>query len=587
MALLTGCGGSDGPYNVLLVTVDSLRADRVGPDGPPETPAFDSLLSRGTRFTSAYTPMPEAVPALASLHTGLYPVSHGVRVPQAGALPQEITTLAEVMRSGGYRTAAFVGSISLHPKYGLDQGFDLYGASYARAARPSLIPEAGLDAARVVEPALEFLETARDARFFLWVNFHDPHYFYDPPKALLVRHRDSPYDGEVANVDQELGRLLERLRDYGLEGKTIVVFAGTNGEGLGEKGEDYHGTTLQQVTTHVPLVVVGPGFGAGRTVDDPVSLIDVAPTILEMTGASGLPEGDARSLTGEPDPRRPIFMETIWPRDLFGWAPLAGVIEGGWKYVDGPSPALFDLEADPGETQDRSGAEAEIAARMSGMVSGYAARRPEPDPPAEAIEMIRSLGFAIEPAPRDPRDPYGAVAVANDALRAARTIRRGQLQATEFLLGGIQEADPTNYTGLMTAVQAVGAGRDIAEARRLLERARDLYPLDAEVYHQLGHLVLSEDKDRERANKLFEVAAALDPKNEEALYDVACSYSVEGRTDAALTMLERAVAEGFRDFAWMGRDSDLDSIRTDPRFVAITGAEAGAEESAGNLQPEP
>jgi len=561
-----------------MVTVDSLRADRLGYSGhaPARTPNMDGLAARGRVFTSAFTPSPEAVPALASLHTGQYPATHGLRGEGAYSswLGQESVTMAERLKEAGYLTAACAGSLELHPKFGLDQGFDLYAASFAEEPRPSLSPETGLPASRVTGAALEFLETARGSPFFLWINYYDPHYFYAPPEPFATQLAGRPYDGEVAYVDQELGRVLAKLDDYGIKDKTIVVLAGSNGEGLGDNGEAYHGTLLHGATTRVPLVIAGPGLDGPSRAETNVSLVDLAPTLLELAGAAGLPSAEGLSLLRAPDPSRPIYLETRMPARLFGWTPLTAVVRGSLKYVSGDGGGLFDLAVDPTEARNlaasRTG-EFQMMRDMAAAHDGNAARSGPRDRDRVNAE-IRSLRLKPDAAPRPPKEPAQMVEVANDALKADRSLRRGMVEAAAFLTEGVLRRDPENYLALLDSALLHAARGDAAAAGRQLERAQALYPQASEVYHQMGHLILDAGPQgqAEMAHRLFGVAAELDPLNEEALYDLACARAVDGRLTAALDALEQAVKAGFRDFEWMAEDSDLDPLRSDPRFDRIT-----------------
>ncbi len=590
---VTACSTSEEKRekpNLLLITVDSLRADRLGFNGyvPAETPHIDSLASRGTNYTSALTPVPEAFPALVSLHTGLYPATHGVRTARSVALDGQVTTLAETLRDAGYKTAGFAASAALHPKYGLDQGFDVYAAAFEKAPRPSLIPEAGFAAERVADWALEHLETVRFERFFVWVNFFDPHYFYRPPEPFATKFTDAPYDGEVAYVDRELGRILAKLDDYGLTGSTIVVLAGSNGEALGDGGEAYHGTTLQGSTTRVPLVIVAPGFEAGARNGAPVSLIDLFPTLVELMGLPATAPMDGISLTQTPVPDRPLYLEAGMPSRLFGWAPLRGVVSGSWKYVESGAGRLFDLSEDPQELRDLSTSEAEVRERLAGMVAAHCGEvHRRADLTDQSREEIESLGFPAGAASGPQKDAYEMIAVSNDALRASRSTSRQQVQAASFLFDEVLKRDPDNYASLIGSALISRARGDRERERRLLEHAQAIYPQDAEVYHQMGHYLLG-DRSHEatgRANRLFTLAARLDPKNEEALYDTACALASQGLHGQALDTLELAVQEGFRDFSWMARDKDLDSLRSDARFEALMSLEPPPGEAGQEAPP--
>lgn len=550
-------GGTKAPdrLNLLLVTVDSLRADRLGFSGhaAAQTPTMDALAARGVRFTSAWTPVPEATPAAASIMTGQYPPAHGLRSAfpsPAGArteLAATATTLAESLKSQGYATGASVGALLLHEKYGLAQGFDRYLTSFSDAARPSLIPEAGYPAQRVVDAALEYLEGAKSGPFFLWINFQDPHFFYAPPEPFASRFSATPYDGEIAYVDRELGRLLERLKGWGLQERTVVVLAGTNGEGLGDEGEEYHGVALQAATMRVPLIIVAPGRAGlmqGSSIDSDASLVDITPTVLDLLGLPALMGIDGVSLASGRTPERKLYMESSLGVSLMGWPGARGAVASGL------------IQVTPGVDQP-----------------GAAAM----DPATAAL--IEAAGFPSRAAQRRPVGRDQLLSVANDALKGDRSLRRRQLQAAWLLFEGVLREDPDNYIGLLDTALLSGSRGDRVEARRRLERARDLYPMAAEVYHQMGHLTMAEQPERgsDTAARLFEIACKLDPLNEEALYDAACAYSVRGDGDRALAALERAIAAGFRDFKWMAGDSDLDSIRSNPRFDIITGGKARKE----------
>ncbi len=573
--------------NLLLLTVDSLRADHVGFGGFPsfvgaQTPNMDDLARRGVVFSTALTPSPEALPALVSLHTGMYRRTAGETGGEAEPLPREATTLAEILKPLGYRTAAFAATLELHPKYGLDQGFDVYSLAYAEAPRPSQSPERGILAEKVADQALEFLEAARKEPFFLWVNFYDPHYFYSPPEPFAAKFADRPYDGEVAYVDREIGRILATLRDYELEAGTIVVLAGSNGEGLGDHGEEYHGVTLQAATTRVPLVIAagrsaGAALSPGRRLQTASSLVDVAPTVLDLMGLPKLEGADGVSLAGPVEADRPLFLETSLPQRLFGWKPLAGVVSGRWKYVAGSREELFDLSVDTRESNDCSASHPDELKRLKALVAGHAGLAGPPRAMDDQVKKeILGLGYAPVAASRAVPDPRDMTGVANQALKAERSRRRGQVEAAALLFGEVLKQEPDNLLGLLGMSQILAARRDPAAALRLLERARDLQPEAGETYHQIGHLVpllgsANDTSSADRANRLFWVATRLDPANEEALYDLACGLALRGERDAALDALEQAVRMGFRDFGWMSRDTDLNSIRSYPRFESITG----------------
>lgn len=578
------CAGSgDRHPAVLLITVDSLRADHLGYAGHERarTPVIDALAARGAVFTTAFSTTPEAVPSLASLHTGRYPSSHGLLTEFGPSLADDEETLAEVLASQGYRTCAVAGSVALHDKYGLDQGFGSYDGAFADTPRLSRIPDAGLAADRAADLALRCLEKWHREAFFLWVNFHDPHYFYRPPDPWLTDFAAAPYDGEVAFVDAQIARVLDKLRDYGIEENTIVVFAGTNGEGLGDGGEDYHGTTLSNATTRVPLIIVAPGFDPGSTIDRPVSLVDVAPTIAALLGVDPLRSAEGIALTTAADPARPVFMEAWMPERLFGWSGLRGVVSENWKYVEGTRGELYDLAHEGDGPIAAAATLAPVRERLAGHLrsreaalaaAALEASLREPPAAPELLADLETLGLSHVRPTTQSRDPRDHIAAANDALRGMRSAWRMRHGAAQEMFRAVLAADPDNYTGLLYTALLHLTRSDPQGARSGLEKALAAYPGAAEIYHQLGHAVLDEtDEGLQRAGRLFALATRIDPMNEEALYDLACMQSLRGERDAALASLQSAVAQGFRDFEHMKTDADLEGVRGDPRFEAIAG----------------
>jgi arylsulfatase A-like enzyme len=562
---------------------------------------MDSMAAGGAVFTQALTTSPQTLPSLASLHTGLYPPAHGARDDGRGRLAAGVRTIAEAMRASGRRTAAFPAALPLHPRHGLDRGFETYAEAYAEIPRPSAVPEIGIPADRIAGKAIEWLEGLRpDERFFLWVNFFDPHYFHDPPQPFRETFADRPYDGEVAFVDRELGRLLRWLSEHGREAGALYVLAGNHGEGLGEGGEEYHGILLREATLRVPLAVRPPRGGAApgapaasqapaARVADPAGLADVAPTILDLAGAGPVEGMQGVSLAGylgrgaRPDPARTIYFETTLPRTLFGWSPLRGARSGGLKYVEAPGAgraSLHDVAADPGEARDLAAERPDEARRLAAetaRVAGDGDARAASLPEAVAAQ-VRELGLPADPPAPPATDPAARVAVGNDALKAHRSHQRRMVQAAVFLFRSVLENDPDNYLGLVGFASLNMQARNPLGAEKLLERAQARYPADGEVYHLLGHLAIMMARGPEdigRAARLFETAVRLDPVNEEALYDSACAVAGK-KADQALAYLDAAVRNGFRDFSHMALDGDLDPIRGTERFRAITGGRAVA-----------
>lgn len=601
---LPGCGApaEPGRPDLLLITVDSLRADGPGfAGGAAKTPAMDGLAARSLRFSSAYTTAPQALPSLASLLTGLYPATHGAREEWMSRLDEGAPTLASRLREEGYATAAFPAAMALHPKHGLGRGFDAYREAFEETPRLTTSDRIGVQGKRIADLALEWLGGLPEGRpWFLWVNFFDAHYFHNPEPPFKEQYADSPYDGEVAMVDEQVGRLLSWIADHGREGTTLVALTSNHGEGLGKGGEQYYGILLGEPTIRVPLVIHPPGgLDQARVVDRPVSLVDVAPTLLDLMGLEPPAGLDGISLAGllgeggEPLPDRPVYFETLLPWRLFRWAPLRGVRSGSLKYVEAPETgwhALYDLSADPDEAHDLSAEREADAARLAEAAAG---RGPGMTPLGQPLEdgtadAISSLGLGTEPPAVEPELPTENVDVGNAALQARRSLQRRMMRSALFLLEDVLSVDPDNYVALLdVAVVSLGLGQlDLAEKNLL--QLQEAYPWDGEIYHHLGHLALQRGgpDSFQRARKLFEIAVQLAPLNEEALYDSACAVSREN-PERALDYLERAVRNGFRDYAHMSRDPEMDPLRETARFQQITGLEPPPPGGAAPETPAP
>src|SRR5437763_4809940 len=392
-ALLTiGCGRSQPSppatrLNVLLITIDTLRADRVGAG---VAPGLDRLAASSVRFTSARTAAPLTLPAHTTLHTGLLPPEHGVRENGAGALAGSHRTIAALLKASGYRTAAFVGAFVLDRRFGLAQGFDTYDDQIPRDPRATERLEAERPASVVIDRALAWFNQQSNRQsnqqssiniqhspFFVWVHLYDPHAPYTPPPEFAARAK-SPYDGEVAYADAELARLFSALRIAGVLDRTLVVVAGDHGEGLGDHAERTHGMLVYDSTLRVPLVFSVPGR-VPEMVDEAVSLSEVAPTILRAAGVTPPAEMKGRDLLKvrlKPDTTYDVYAETEYPRAA-GWSPLQALTDGRWKIVRaGASTEVYDVRADPREQHDVAVSQASVAAAMSaraGTIHGAAA----------------------------------------------------------------------------------------------------------------------------------------------------------------------------------------------------------------------
>ena len=352
------------PSGLVIITLDTTRADRLPAYGfgSVATPSIDAVARRGVVFSDAMTVAPLTLTAHTSLFTGLYPAHHGVRDNTDAPLDPSHTTLAAILRARGFRTGAFVGSIVLSADRGLSQGFDVYDDGSTGGERA---PHRR-NAREVVERASAWIRALNEgAPFFLWVHLYDVH----APQTLPVEFRRTygdRYEGGIAYVDAEIGRLIDVLRQRRLLDRTVEVIAGDHGESLGEHGETQHGLLVYDSTMHVPLIVAAPGVAPGRILV-PTSLVDVLPTVCDLLHVPA-PAGDGRSLMpvvrGSAVPDRLVYGESMYPRH-FGKTPLRMLRDGRFKYIEARQPELYDLQSDPSELHDVSAARPSVMSALA------------------------------------------------------------------------------------------------------------------------------------------------------------------------------------------------------------------------------
>jgi arylsulfatase A-like enzyme/Tfp pilus assembly protein PilF len=593
-ALQLGRGGRPADRrvrpSVVLVTLDTLRADRVGAWGGPRglTPNLDALAARGAVFEEAVASAPLTLPSHATILTGLEPPRHGVHDNGSYALPADVDTLATRLLADGYATGAFVSAYVLDRRFGLARGFGVYDDRIARNASGASVLESRRGGAEVVEAARAWLASG-SGPFLLWVHLYDAHAPYEPPSPYREAHAGQPYDGAVAFVDACVGTLLEAVRARtGRErgGEPLVAVIGDHGESLGEHGERTHGFFLYQPTLRVPWLMAGPGIAAGVRRSGVARTADLLPTLMGALGvpvAAGL-DGVDRLKQRSP---RESYAETFYPAQ-FGWATLRSFRADGVKLVDAPRPELYDVASDPGETHDlsreRPDAVAKLrqavrALRQRGRASAFAA------PDAATQERLRSLGYAGASASTqadelndlpDPKDKLQLFLAFEDALRAqARGDRDGAL-ATLLSLVHSEPANGLFRRSLAAALRQSGRRAEaiavlgtpgrlrqdapawhqralaLAEAGRASDAeasertALALDPALAEAHNQLGILLAGRGR-LEEALAEFRMATSLDPTDARAWNNAANALRGLGRGEEARTAYERAAELAPRD----------------------------------------
>lgn len=446
-AVTDALGGDRSAWNVLILTLDTTRADRLGAYGfaSADTPNIDRMAREGVLFEQAESAAPLTLPAHSSLFTGRFPFQHGVRDNGAVLDPAELT-LAQVLQARGFRTAAFAASYVLDARWGLARGFDVYDGPFD----PRLRDDLHLDGLRrpadeVVDYALAWLDTASRSRFFGWLHFYDAHMPYDRPKGGA--NQADGYQGAIAFMDSQVGRVLGFLEARHLLERTLVVIVGDHGESLGEHGERTHGLFVYEGVTRVPLIIRAPSSRMrGRRVSGVVRSVDVMPTMLDLLGIPiPLPVAGATLVdrmtgsTGKDELE--TYSETMYPRYHFGWSELRAVRAGGFKLIAAPRPELYDLDADPAEAhnlyQSRPAVGAALAGRLRARESGEpgrAARNQMIDPNAAA--RLAALGYvagstegreprALLADPKDKIDLYQLITGDRDRYVSAAPHRAG------------------------------------------------------------------------------------------------------------------------------------------------------------------
>ncbi len=453
--------------NVILVTIDTLRVDYLGCYGNTriETPVLDALASDGTLFERAYCQVPMTPPSHASILTGVYPQTHGLRDFTSPGLRAGFPTLAGVLKKSGYSTAAFVSAYVLDSVWGLNQGFDLYYDHFSPREFQGVNPgNVQRKAGETIDQVLLWLNGGVHKPYFLWVHLYDPHHDYNPPEPYHTRYAKDLYGGEVAYADHELGRLFQMLKNRGEYDSSLIVMVSDHGEAFGEHEEYEHGFFIYDVTTHIPLIVKLPR-GSGnvvRHVLQTVETVDIAPTILQVVRVAGegqIPmqgRGFLSEILGKSGPARSAsYSETLYPLRNFGWSDLASYSEGKYKFIEAPTPELYDLVADPGEKTNLYGRQGALAESLRQKLRQFRQRQTGTEMAAPAsvdsqrIEAMRALGYiAISVPPRKQTgqsgliDPKDRIRVFNKILFALQASDAGALPRSNSLLSEVVRQDP-------------------------------------------------------------------------------------------------------------------------------------------------
>ena len=524
--------------SILLVTLDTTRADAVGPEAVGiRTPAFDAVAARGVRFRQAYATVPETLPSHTSMMTGVYPATHAVH-ENARPLSPSQPLVAERLRQVGYHTAAFVSSFILSKRFGLARGFETYDDTLT-------VGGVERDARATTDAAIAYLSAgsqaaAKSQPLFLWVHYFDPHYPYAPPEPFRTQFRDKPYLGEVAAMDEQLGRLVAAFDQHAGRPVAIVV-AGDHGEGLGDHGEALHGTLVYQSTMHVPLVVAGPGVDPGVS-DSPVSTRRIFHTLLDWAGLDS-----AHSL------RQPgsevVVGEAMKPFLEYGWQPQVMAVDGRRKSILAGRVEMYDVVADPAESHDLASDDRNRpptpAALRDYPVPSPADTRPPANLDAEAQKSLASLGYISSSAAPDVRKgaprPADMMALFEVIEQASGLFVAGKYASAIPLFEKVLTADPYNLDAALRLASAHSALGHDAKAMEMFKRAAQISPTSPDVR---VYLALHVAKGRQWADAvpLLEKVLAESPDRLPALEALARIRERQGRMEDAVTLRQKVYA---------------------------------------------
>lgn len=495
--------------NLLLITIDTLRADRLSCYGSErlKTPNIDLLASRGALFTRALAHSVTTLTSHANILLGTTPLYHGVHDNTNFVVRDELLTLAEHLKPFGYSTGAFVGAFPLDTRFGLSQGFDVYDDKYVQNTPKETAKERKAEV--VVSSALEWLKRQEKEPWFLWIHCWDPHDPYDPPEPFKTQYASSLYDGEVAYVDFTLGKVLRFIEKGGLFSKTMIVLTGDHGESLGEHGEKTHGFLAYNTTIWIPLIILVPGLEPGK-VDQNVCHVDIFPTVCDVLQIETPPflQGESLlpALKGKRLPGRPIYFESLSPYYSFGWAPLRGYVEDAGKFIDSPIPEFYDLKDDFNERRnlaEQKGVDgfkkkiAQILSSQSHLESPKAEQRMD----RETLEKLRSLGY-VQSAQERKKESFGPEDDVKILLpyyyRAADALEisnQGRVQEAIRLLKEIITENkyiPHAYTNLALLYKESGRIKDGLEVLRM---AFDQMPGNYDIFSGIIAFLMEDSQD--------------------------------------------------------------------------------------------
>lgn len=554
------------PTDVILVTIDTLRADRVGAYGSKAgaTKTMDALAARGVVVEEAVVQAPQTRPSHASLLTGLLPFQHGLRDNASPPLAKTVPTIATTLKAKGYATAAFIAAYPVSRSSGLDSGFEVFGDPFGGDA--DFLAGSGdrneRPAGEVIDEALAWLTRPSAKPRFVWIHLFEPHFPYEPPPPFDRTFAAAPYDGEVAAADAQLGRLLDRFPP---SDSRLVVVTSDHGEGLGDHGEDEHHLFVYDSTLRVPMILAGGGLRAGLRVRGQFRSIDLMPTVLELAGVPRPPvTGVSRApnlRTGAIIPDNESYAESLYGAIHFGYAPVRALRVEGFKYIDTPKAELYRVASDPTEATNLADVRAPLAGalrrrlrELHGEDAGSAANTATLDP--AAIERLAALGYvggtaapprpagSALPDPKDRVDHYRRYARAVNAALLAR--RRGDPPGVVAALQPVAREFVSHYSVVSFMGEALLELRRFTEALPYLIRARDLSPKAGPVWGRLAEAFAGAGRAAE-ASSAVDQGLKVSPRSTDLIRLRVASLMRSGKTAEAAAFLDQAIRANPRD----------------------------------------
>ncbi|MEM1111530.1 MAG: sulfatase-like hydrolase/transferase [Pseudomonadota bacterium] len=520
---------------IVLITIDTTRADRLEPYGSKDvkTPVMAELAQAGILFENARAVSPITLVSHASILSGRYPFEHGIRNNGIHYANDDLETLSEVLSAEGYHTAAFVSAAVLEARYGLDQGFDVYDDDLSNRRNTSPRMVADRPAEVTIDAAMEWLDRVpAQENYFLWVHLYDPHATYSPPPPYRDIYRDRLYDGEVAYMDTQIGRLLEHPRIApGQRDEPVVALIADHGESLGEHGERTHAILAYDSTLHIPFIMRVPGGPEGLRIKQPVGQVDVKPTLMSLVGLEPQIEDgplsprdlsplfEPGSASSEP---KSYYSETFLPYYTYGWGKLRVLQRGRWKYISAPESELYDLARDPRELSNLKEKEPNLAHDLRRDLNEWVIAA-EGDTEAsltlnsEEQSKLRSLGYLSIGSGQVQRDgprpnPMTMIHDHVDMEHARALLGDRLYEQARAKLEGVIERDPGNLAALIEMVRALEGLGEIDRAINMADRALALDPKYVQTYLHMARLE-AQRKELERALELLTIAEGLDPNH--------------------------------------------------------------------------